>query len=86
MEAVRGGYPRLWKLTGKELRERPAARSAVIDEQEIFAKHVSAILRRFTPRQQAQARLQIEQVLVDIEFPEESATPAYFTGRYSKFN
>ena len=28
----------------KELRERHAARSAVIDEQEIFGKHVSAIL------------------------------------------
>ena len=40
----------------------------MIDEQEIFGKHVSAILRRFTPSQQAQARLRIEQVLVDIEF------------------
>ena len=66
----------------KELRERHVARSAVIDEQVIFGKHFSAILRRFTPCQQAQARLRIEQVLVDIEFPEEAATPAYFTGRY----
>ena len=47
----------------------------MIDEQEIFGKHVSAILRRFTPRQQAQARLRTEHVLVDIEFPEEVLHP-----------
>ena len=48
-----------------------------MDEKEIFGKHVSAVLRRFTPRQQAQARLCIEQVLVDIKFPEETGMGSY---------
>ena len=43
-----------------------------MDEQEIFGKHVSTVLHCFTPCQQAQACLCIEQVLVDIDFPDET--------------
>lgn len=39
------------------------------DDDEWFGKHISAILRRFSPKKKAQAKLQLEQVLVNIEFP-----------------
>ena len=39
------------------------------DEESLYADHIAAILRRFTPRQKALARVQIDQVLFNIEFP-----------------
>ena len=63
----------------KDIEEMRAKRA--VDENDLFGKHVSAVLHRFTPRQQAQARLRIEQVLVDVEFPEE--THAYNNMHYS---
>lgn len=43
-----------------------------MDEEELFGRHVGAALRRFTPRQRAIAKLQIEQILVNTEFPEDN--------------
>lgn len=39
------------------------------DDEEFFGRHISAALRRLGPKQRALAKLQIEQVLVNIEFP-----------------
>jgi len=40
------------------------------DEEEVFGWQVAIIMRRLTPRQKAQAKLKIQRLLVDIEFPE----------------
>ena len=40
-----------------------------VDEAEVFGKHVAARRRTFNPRQYAMACLQIEKVLVDVQFP-----------------
>ena len=40
-----------------------------LDEESLYADHIAAILRRFNPRQKALARVQIDQVLFNIEFP-----------------
>ena len=48
------------------------------DEDQLFAKYIAATLGRFTKHQKAQAKLQIQQVLNNIEFPPtESLTPSY---------
>ena len=43
-----------------------------MDEEELFGRHITAVLRRFPARQKATAKLKIEQILVDIEFPEDN--------------
>lgn len=47
----------------------------VLDEEELFGMHIAAVLRRLTNRQKAMARLKIQQVLTDVEFPETSLPP-----------
>lgn len=47
----------------------------VLDEEELFGMHIAAVLRRLTNRQKAMARLKIQQVLTDVEFPETSLLP-----------
>ena len=39
-------------------------------ECELFGRQVGATLQRLNPRQRAQAKLRIQHVLVDVEFPE----------------
>ena len=39
------------------------------DDDKRFGKHISATLQRFSTKKKAQAKLQLEQVLVNIEFP-----------------
>ena len=39
------------------------------DEESLYADHIAAVLHRFNPRQKALARVQIDQVLFNIEFP-----------------
>ena len=41
------------------------------DEEGHFGQQIAATLRRFTPRQKALAKLQIEQVLFSVKFPPE---------------
>lgn len=52
------------------LNQRHLSRS-VSDEEELFGKTVAANLRRLTPRQKAMAKLRIQTVLTEIEFPEQ---------------
>ena len=39
------------------------------DEEEVFGRQVAIVMRRLTPRQKAEAKLKIQRLLVDIEFP-----------------
>ena len=41
------------------------------DEEELFGHQVAVNLRRFTARQKAQAKLSIQGVIMDTEFPEQ---------------
>ena len=61
----------------KDLEERRTRRE--VDENESFGRHIGAVLRRFSPRQQAEARLRIEQVLIDVEFPDDAHTPMHYS-------
>ena len=58
--------------TLKDLHERREE-----DDSELFGKQVGATIRRFNPRQRAQAKLRIQQVLVDVEFPESVQGSSY---------
>ena len=44
------------------------------DEDELFGKQIAATLRRLTYRQKAHAKMRIQGVLLDIEFPAEELT------------
>ena len=44
------------------------------DEDELFGKQIVATLRRLTYRQKAHAKMRIQGVLLDIEFPAEELT------------
>ena len=48
-------------------------RPETFDEAGHFGQQVAGTLCRFTPRQMALAKLQIDQVLLNIEFPPESS-------------
>ncbi len=39
------------------------------DAEELFGRHIAANLRRLTNRQKAEAKVCIQQVMIDIEFP-----------------
>lgn len=52
----------------KHLDEKQPPRT--LDEEELFGMHIAAVLRRLTNRQKSMARLKIEQVLTDVEFPD----------------
>ena len=51
------------------------AKTVTIDEEGHFGKQVAASLRRYTPRQRAIAKLRIQQVLTEVEFPPEFMSP-----------
>jgi hypothetical protein len=40
------------------------------DEDQLFGRQVAITLHRFTSRQKAMAKLRMQQVLIDVEFPE----------------
>ena len=46
-----------------------SSQNTQMDDEEFFGRHIGAALRRLSPKQKALAKLQIEQVLVNIEFP-----------------
>lgn len=48
------------------------------DEEDFFEKHVAAVLRRLPDRARAIARLHIEQVLLEAEFPDPDASRMTF--------
>ena len=45
----------------------------VEDEDELFGKQVAMVMRRLTSKQKAMAKLQIQQVFLDVEFPPDAA-------------
>ena len=54
----------------REMDER-RSKEVPLDDNHHFALHVAGILRRLGPRQRAMAKVQIEQLLLDFEFPPE---------------
>ena len=54
------------------------------DEDELFGRQIAAVLRRFTKRQKAVAKLRIHNVLLDVEFPEETPQTYPFSGILEK--
>ena len=40
-----------------------------MDDEEFYGRHIGAAIHCLSPKQKALAKLQIEQVLVNIEFP-----------------
>ena len=55
------------KWMTKKSRKRSKQRQD--DEDELYGRQVAATIRRFTNREKALAKLRIQQVLLDIEFP-----------------
>ena len=56
----------------KTLEETVQEQQRVIeDEDELFGKQVAMVMRRLTSRQKAMAKLRIQQVFLDVEFPPE---------------
>ena len=45
------------------------------DEEELFGRHVVANLRHFTARQKEQAKICIQGILMETEFPEQPYAP-----------
>ena len=62
-------------LKGIEERRQEKRSRQVEDEAELFGRLVASTLRRLSGRQQASAKLKIQQLLMDIEFPDESHFP-----------
>lgn len=57
----------------KDIQERNAQqREQQETEEELFGKQVAAVLRRLTARQKAIAKLHIQQILTEIEFPDQA--------------
>ena len=54
-----------------------------IDAEGHYGRHVAATLRKLNPRQQAIAKLQIDQVLFNIEFPSDRYPPPPSSNYYS---
>ena len=52
------------------------------DEEELFGRTVAATLRRLSQRQRAVAKMRIQTMLLDIEFPEE----AYIQSQHTVYN
>ena len=67
----KNGYDELDDLLIRNLKYIEERRDG---EEELYARQVAATLRRLTKRQQAIAKLRIQGVLLDIEFPEEPIT------------
>ena len=61
----------LCSLKSLQERRRGKEQQQQSDEEAHFGQQIAATLRRFTPRQKALAKLQIELVLFSVEFPPE---------------
>ena len=62
----------------KGIEDRQAKRDhrpETVDGEGHYGSHVAATLRKLTPKQQAIARLQIDQVLLNVEFPCDPSYP-----------
>ena len=57
----------------KALEETVQEQQKVIeDEDELFGKQVAMVMRRLNSKQKATAKLRIQQVFLDVEFPPDS--------------
>ena len=57
------------------------------DEDQLFGGHIAVTHHRLTSRQKAMAKLHNQQVLIDVEFPEETNVAicnSYFNARFPK--
>ena len=68
----------------KEQADERRRRREEESNEDHFGRHVAAVLKRLPNRAKATARLQIEQVLLDAEFPEPHAAPEILPN-YSNF-
>ena len=67
----------------KEIQETARGRRTQKEDMDAnFALEVAGRLRRLPPKQNAYAKLQIQQLLFSIEFHQESAEPAYQVNSY----
>ena len=58
----------------RDIRERRDRKQAQENEDDHYGRHVAAVMKRLPNRAKALARLQIEQVLLNAEFPETEQT------------
>lgn len=49
------------------------------DADELFGRHIAANLRRLTNRQKAEAKVRIQQVMIEVEFPEDPTSYSILT-------
>ena len=74
-------------LKSIEENRRALAQNQEEDEDQLFGRHIAVTLCRLTSRQKAMAKLRIQQVLIDVEFPEETNVAncnSYFDARFPK--
>ena len=71
IQSLKGSQER-W---AQKVTQEEEGKSLMNDEEGHFGMQVAATLRRLTPRQKAIAKLRIDQVLVDVEFPAEPYPP-----------
>ena len=67
----------------KDIQERNAQQWQQAETEELFGKQVAAVLRRLTPRQKAIAKLHIQQILTDIEFPDQATSTSMNLSTFS---
>ena len=53
----------------REQRRANRQREASLDEDEVFGQQIVSIMKRFDPAKKSSARIQVLQLLHDIEFP-----------------
>ena len=59
----------------EERREKKAQqKNDILDEEDLFGRQVSSVLRRLPDRQRALAKIKVQQLLFDIEFSEGGST------------
>lgn len=62
----------------KQLEERREKKTQqkydILDEEDLFGRQVSSVLRRLPDRQRALAKIKVQQLLFDIEFSEDGST------------
>lgn len=78
----RGRDTEINELLISSLASAQAKKPKVNDEEGYFGQVIAATIRRLTPRQKAMAKLRIQQVLTDIEFPPDY-TPGVANNHFS---
>ena len=67
----------------KSIEDRRAQRQVVSDDEDVlFGRQIAATLHRLTSRQKAVAKLRIQQVLIDVEFPDEPPSASRYCSEF----